>query len=312
MLTIPLAMYEVRHAPQRVGCRARLTPRVARAAQIANHLSHFYEPRMQRLVIRIMWMPVVFGIDYWCALRFKDVNLYFTALTGWYEAWVIYSFYSYLEAYLERGQPVGSLATSERVTSQPPHKHMVPCCCLPAWRMDNGDFIRRNKIGVLQYTVVQTLCTAVTFITQFVRKFHDGELSPNWAYMYVTVAINLSQVAALYCLVLFYHALDEELKPIRPLPKFLCVKLVVFFSFWQEMLIAALVHWHVIRHEDSWTTYTVEDVANGIQAFLMCVESACTPCLINAFRIITAALTHSRTFRSAHRGHCARLCFPGC
>ena len=253
-------------------------------AQIGNHLSHFYEPRLQRLVIRIMWMPVVFGVDNWCALRFKELNLYFTALTGWYEAWVIYSFYCYLESYLERGRAPGSLATSERVTSQPPHKHLTPCCCLPPWRMDNGEFVRKNKIGVLQYTVVQACCTTVTFVTQFVHKYHDSELSPNWAYMYVTVAVNVSQITALYCLVLFYHAMDEELKPIRPLPKFLCVKLVVFVSFWQDMLIAALVHFHVIHAKDSWTTYTVEDVANGIQAFLMCCE------------MLVAAIAHGYAF----------------
>ena len=247
-------------------------------------MSHFYEPRLQRLVIRIMWMPVVFGVDNWCALRFKELNLYFTALTGWYEAWVIYSFYCYLEAYLERGRAPGSLATSEKVTSLPPHKHLVPCCCLPPWRMDNGEFVRKNKIGVLQYTVVQACCTTVTFVTQFVHKYHDSELSPNWAYMYVTVAVNVSQITALYCLVLFYHAMDEELKPIRPLPKFLCVKLVVFVSFWQDMLIAALVHFHVIHAKDSWTTYTVEDVANGIQAFLMCCE------------MLLAAIAHGYAF----------------
>ena len=37
---------------------------------------------------------------------------------------------------------------------------------------------------------------------------------------------------ALYCLMLFYLAAKEELMPLKPVGKFVCVKLVVFASFW--------------------------------------------------------------------------------
>lgn len=37
---------------------------------------------------------------------------------------------------------------------------------------------------------------------------------------------------AMYNLVLFYMVTKEELRGLKPIPKFLCVKAVVFFTFW--------------------------------------------------------------------------------
>jgi len=241
---------------------------------VALHLRNFHEPRLQRLVIRILWMPAIFGVDNWLALRFKGVALYFTVLTGAYEAWTIHAFYNFLEAYLERGHPPGSLAQLPDVKALTPHKHIIPCCCLRPWAMDNGEFVRKNKAGVLQYTLVQSACTIVTFATEYRKLYHDGSTSTSYAYVYVTVAVNLSQVIALYCLVLFYHQMHHGLAPMKPLYKFLSVKAVVFISFWQSMVISALVYFKAIKYSDNWSSYTVDDVANGLQSFLMCLEMA--------------------------------------
>ena len=282
--------------------------------EVANHLRHFHEPRLQRLVIRVLWLPAIFGVDNWLALRFKGVSLYWTALTGWYEAWVIYSFYGYLEGYLERGFPAGSLAHIPHIQAIPPHKHPIPCCCFRPWSMTNGEFVRRNKIGVLQYTLVQTACTAVTFATNYKKLYHDGSTSTSYAYVYVTVAVNLSQCIALYCLILFYHQMHAQLAPMRPLPKFLSVKAVVFVSFWQEMLIALLVYAKAIKRSDNWDSYTIDDVSNGLQAFLMCLEMAIVAvCHIRVFPTTdytpdaqaTAALRRSMGRNVAHMLSCS-------
>lgn len=51
--------------------------------------------------------------------------------------------------------------------------------------------------------------------------------------MSVTIYLCLYLIQfAMYCLVLFYRTLREELGPIKPVGKFLCVKMVVFVSFW--------------------------------------------------------------------------------
>jgi hypothetical protein len=67
----------------------------------------------------------------------------------------------------------------------------------------------------------------------------QGEFTnPKRAYIYFVVILNVSQFWALYCLVMFYHTLTKDLMALKPLKKFLVVKAVVFFSFWQQILIA--------------------------------------------------------------------------
>ena len=62
--------------------------------------------------------------------------------------------------------------------------------------------------------------------------YNEGTFDFKSAWSYLVIFANMSQIWAMYCLILFYQACKEELAPMLPLSKFLCVKLVVFASFW--------------------------------------------------------------------------------
>lgn len=47
------------------------------------------------------------------------------------------------------------------------------------------------------------------------------------------IVFNVSAYLAFYALLLFYHAFEHQLQKHKPLPKFLCIKGVVFLVFWQ-------------------------------------------------------------------------------
>lgn len=233
---------------------------------ILNHLKHYRNPMQQAYIVRILWMPPIFAIDAWLSLRYKDSAKYLSLIRECYEAFVIYNFTFYLIALVAESQE----ALISMLEKKEMH-HLMPFCCLPKWKMGSS-FLRRIKFGVLQFTIVRAVLAIITFFLELDDKYDEGHFSPNRGYVYIICLVNLSQIWAMYCLIVFYHTMHEELKVHDPLPKFLCIKLVVFFSFWQGIIIAILVKVNVITADPGWHEYKIHHVATGLQNFIICLE----------------------------------------
>ncbi|PWA23990.1 hypothetical protein CCH79_00018635 [Gambusia affinis] len=290
---------------------------------ILQHMVHYTQPELQKPIIRILWMVPIYSLDstflsplprcaQWLALRYPSLAIYVDTCRECYEAFVIYNFLVFLLNFLSNQYP--SLVLMLEVQQQQPH--LPPLCCCPPWPMGEV-LLFRCKLGVLQYTVVRPVTTVIALICQLCGVYDEANFSFRNAWSYLVIVNNISQLFAMYCLVLLYKALRDELTPIRPVGKFLCVKLVdwrpdsisVWFCFrsngercWfpcrQAVFIAFLVKVGVISDKHTWDWDSVEAVATGLQDFIICIE------------MFLAAIAHHYTFtykpyvQEAEEGSC--------
>lgn len=246
---------------------------------ILQHLVHYTQPELQKPIIRILWMVPIYSLDSWVALKYPKIAIYVDTWRECYEAYVIYNFMIFLTNYLTIRFPNLML----HLEAKDQQDHLPPLCCCPPWAM--GEMLLfRCKLGVLQYTVVRPITTVTALVCEILGVYDEGNFSFSNAWTYLVILNNLSQLFAMYCLLLFYKVLKEELSPIKPVGKFLCVKLVVFVSFWQAVLIALLVKVGVISEKRTWEWQSAEAVATGLQDFIICIE------------MFFAAIAHHYTF----------------
>ncbi|XP_054721919.1 transmembrane protein 184C-like [Uloborus diversus] len=234
--------------------------------EITQHLVHYNKPYLQRYIIRILWMVPIYALNAWLALTFPSTSIYLDTCRECYEAYVIYNFMIFLLNFLHYEMDLGS-----RLDSRPPVKYIFPLCCFPP--CPGGQyFIDACKHGILQYTVIRPVTTLISLISELCGVYGEGEFSAKYTYPYIVAVNNLSQFVAMYSLVLFYHANKEELAPMKPIAKFLCIKAVVFFSFFQSVIIAILSYVGIITESFSAPGADVAEVGRSLQNFLICIE----------------------------------------
>lgn len=126
------------------------------------------------------------------------------------------------------------------------------------------------KRGILQYAWLKPLLGLSAIIMKATGVYSEGTISLTSGYMWSGIIYNISVTLSLYSLGMFWVIMSKDLQPFRPVPKFLCIKLIIFASYWQGFLLSILVFLGAIP--DNVEDYTADSLAAAIQDALICIE----------------------------------------
>ena len=263
---------------------------VASGMLIYQHLRFWSDAPRQKWIVRILIMVPIYSVDSWFSLRFNAVSTYLNLIRDAYEGYgmamrarralsicslhsplaVLFCFFALLIAYVEGNRP-GSCG--QILASKGPKSHPWPLTCI---HFTPGPyFLLWMKRLILQFAILRPLLAIVAVCLEPFGLFGEGSLAVNRGYLYFTVLGNVSVSIALYCLILFYIAAKEELEQFQPIAKFFSIKAILFFAFWQSVLIAILAHFGILSGIGSWTEHQVavlfQDLAICFEMFFLSI-----------------------------------------
>jgi hypothetical protein len=214
-------------------CAAAAAAILISASEIFQHMANYTRPALQKQIVRVLLMVPVYALCSFFSLAFPVAGPYLDVARELYEALTIYAFTWFVLAYLELDANLSFASFGELLASKPPLPHMWPLTrLLPPWPMGTP-FIRSVQTGVLNYVVVRPLTAIFSLSLTPFGYYKAGVIDGRNAYIYLASINSVSQGWAIYCLIMLYRATAADLAGIKVLAKFLCVKGVVFFTFWQ-------------------------------------------------------------------------------
>lgn len=113
--------------------------------------------------------------------------------------------------------------------------------------------------------------TIVAVVTQAFNHYCLESLNPAFSHVWVMVVEAAAVTVAMYCLIQFYIQIKDDIREHKPLLKVAAIKLVIFLSFWQSLLISFLTSTGAIKPNKQIQT---PDIKVGIPAMLLCIEMA--------------------------------------
>mmetsp|Transcript_34357 Transcript_34357/g.73171 ORF Transcript_34357/g.73171 Transcript_34357/m.73171 type:complete len:533 (-) Transcript_34357:69-1667(-) len=263
---------------------------------VFSHARSWRQPLIQRKIVSILWMVPIYSIGALVSLHMEQQAPLLDMVRDCYEAYVVYVFFSLCVAYL---------GISAAATDQGPHAATVNQAkvllvmqeqgllhhpppfdrCLRPWNLASASqrFLRKCRLNILQFVVVKPFCTFLAVLLTACGAYKEGSIDFGQGYVYVAFLDNLSVSLSLYYLVLFYKATRAPLAPHKPLAKFLCIKSVVFFTWWQGLFLSIFC-WLDLAPKEEGTSCSLW--ATSLQNILI------------QFEMLALAIVHVRVFHA--------------
>lgn len=231
---------------------------------LAQHLTYFRCPEYQLYICRIILMVPIYCLTSCFSIIYPQMTEYLSMVRDFYEAFVIYSFTMLLINYVG-----GERRLSINLELREYIRHPWPLNYFLRSFKPSVFFLRLVKIGVLQFVMFRPLLSLLSILLKLLGCYNIDNFSPSDSYLYIFILSNISFTLALYGLVLFYVATEELLEPFRPLPKFLCIKGVIFFCYWQGVILSLLEKLGFIKAKNG---MDAKEISWMYQHILVCIE----------------------------------------
>ncbi|KAK0546200.1 hypothetical protein OC845_004720 [Tilletia horrida] len=199
-------------------------------------LRAYYKPTLQRYTVRILVMVPIYAIASATSLFSLNSAFVVDVLRDLYEAVTLLSLFNLMIAYLGGERSILVLAHGRK-----PVPHPWPVRLFyPPLDVSNPHTFLAIKRGVLQYVQIKPVLAIATIATKLTGTYHEGKLGFNY-YTLEQIIYNFSVFLSLYCLAMFWSCLSPDLAAFRVTPKFICIKGIIFFSFWQGLAVSIVV-----------------------------------------------------------------------
>lgn len=184
-----------------------------------------------------------------------------------YEAFVIYTFFSLLTDMLGGERNIIIMTSGREPVAHPGIVHYI----LPDIDISDPFTFLNIKRGILQYVWLKPVICFAMLASEAFGLYDVNNMGVGSVYLWLMVCYNFSVTLSLYCLAIFWKILWNDLKPFKPVGKFLCVKLIIFASYWQGVILAILNFLDVLPGA-SQEEGGAPNIGVSIQNALLCVE----------------------------------------